>query len=395
MSAPVGAGSTEEAYRRAVWSWAQHLRRGGTTRWADWTAADRPTSEGPSSDGPMSDREAPDGPARDGAVATGPPPGWDPPGAAQLELVRQLSAGVRARAGRGTRIELTGLADLVLGRSGPGRGLGQQPLSWPAGRAPFAGAPPVDPADVPVEELVRVGVGALTELLLAAASDPEVRLAPGPSRSSRRRRPRVPEVVLDGAPGTVAAVRRCLVAAGIPPVVHPPARVLARGPLLGRGSEPPPVLLLAPPLDRALVQAWSARVLRGAPVRWPGFVRRWAGRDELPPTADLARLAERWDERVGPEAVHVVAAADHADALDLIAGALGLLPSPTYDGRLGLPPAAVDVLRRVNAVLGVRVPEERREQVRRLARATLQQAARAAQAEQAPRGERAPAPVAT
>ena len=61
------------------------------------------------------------------------------------------------------------------------------------------------------------------------------------------------------------------------------------------------MLLLAEPLDAALAQVWSARVQRGAAVRWRGFVQRWAGRRDLPPSADLPALARLWAERVGPE----------------------------------------------------------------------------------------------
>ncbi|NUR07940.1 MAG: hypothetical protein HOQ45_13160, partial [Nocardioidaceae bacterium] len=82
----------DRAYEQAVWAWSEHLRSGGTSTWSAWLAS-----------GP-----------HDGS----PPEGWAPPGAAQLELVR--------RAGLSD-----GFADHVLGRPGPGRGLAQQPLTWP------------------------------------------------------------------------------------------------------------------------------------------------------------------------------------------------------------------------------------------------------------------------
>jgi hypothetical protein len=199
---------------------------------------------------------------------------------------------------------------------------------------------------VPAEELVRVGAGALAELLLEApeppAGVPPRRLA---SLLSRRR----PAFALAGAPVTTSAVRRALSAAG-----HV------------EGGRSPQVLVLAEPLDLALAQVWSARVQQGAPVRWHGFVRRWAGRRDLPPSVDVAVLAGRWAEQVGADAVHlVVAPPDHASATAIVAEVLGLHPHPAGRlatdpaGPLELSPAAVDVVRRVNAVLGVRVSQER------------------------------------
>ena len=91
------------------------------------------------------------------------PRGWSVPGAAQLERVRRLALVSQLDGATFTR-----LADVVLHRSAPGRGLAQQPLSWPVreGAPRRFGAPPTDPSAVPVDELVRVAVGTLTELLL-------------------------------------------------------------------------------------------------------------------------------------------------------------------------------------------------------------------------------------
>ncbi len=304
-------------YEQAAWSWTEHLRAGGSTPWTGWVASGN------------------------GAGATV-PAGWVVPAAAQLELVRRVAALCSPDGPRPT-----GLADLVLARSGPGRGLAQQPLSWTGPRDGHRfGAPAVDPSDVPVEELVRVGVGALTELLLRApvrpAETPAVR---------RRRFTRTPAFTLAGAPVTTSAVRRALAAAG-----HV------------EGGRSPEVVLLAEPFDRALAQVWSARVQRGAPVRWPGFVRRWSGRPELPPSADLPALARWWAEQVGPARVHVVVAPEGPEAATRVtAGLLGLDPRPGRRHHQApeprwkdLSPAAVDVLRRVNAVLNVRAPEATR-----------------------------------
>jgi hypothetical protein len=248
------------------------------------------------------------------------------------------------------------VADVVLGRSGPGRGLGQQPLAWP-GAAPRFGAPPVDPAGLPDEELVRVGVGTLTDLLLAAPA------SPAETTTARRRLlTRTPAFTLAGAPVTTSVVRRDLAAAG-----H------------AEGGRSPEVVLLVEPFDATLAEVWSARVQRGAPVRWAGFVRRWASRAELPPSADYPALARLWADRVGVERVHLVVAARApppaaagADATSAAARVLGLDVRRSASGIVPrwkpLAPAAVDVLRRVNAVLTVRVEATRGDRlVRQLA----------------------------
>lgn len=307
---------------RVAWSWTEQLRSGGSTPWSAWLAEEH----------------------ADQAVA---PVGWSPAGAAQLELVRRLAA---AAGDRPTGPAFTRLADLVLSRSGPGRGLAEQPLAWPGGGevAPGRrfGAPPVDPADVPVDELVRLAVGTLTELLLAGPPLPE------PAVPRRRLLTRTPAFRLAGAPVTTSVVRRELGGSG-----HV------------EGGRSPRVLLLAEPLDVALAQVWSARVQRGAAVRWRGFVQRWAGRRDLPPSADLPALARHWAGRVGPDRVHVVAATGSpAGPTGTAAEVLGLPlrpgTRPPAPARCrDLPPAAVDVARRVNGVLGVRTDTQRRAEV--------------------------------
>jgi len=302
-------------YAQAVWSWTEHLRSGGSTPWSDWVAA------GSGADAPV-------------------PPTWSPPGAAQLEVVRRLAGLAPAR--RVGPAAFEALADVVVTRSGPGRGLAQQPLSFPSG-APGRrfGAPPTDPSAVPPAELVRVAVGTLTQLLLEGPGAP-------PERTELRRRPltRSPAFALAGAPVTTSAVRRALGAAG-----H------------AEGGRHPRVVVLAEPLDQTLAQVWSARVQRGAPVRWGGFVERWSRRRDLPPSADFVRLARRWRREVGREQVHVVVTpADPARVVaDLLGVALGRERHPGLRPRWkDLSPAAVDVARRVNAVLNVRAAGPRR-----------------------------------
>ena len=301
-------------YTAAVRSWSEHLRAGGTTPWSAWTtagAAGRSTGDVPA--------------------------GWSVPGAAQLELVRRLAERSSLDPAAWSR-----LADLVATRSGPGRGRAQQPLVWTGGSgAPRFGAPPVDPSHVPVEELVRVGVGVLTELLLERSGPPV------PATELRRRRlTRTPAFALVGAPITTSVVRRELGVAG-----H------------AEGGRRPLVVLLAEPLDVALAQVWSARVQRGAPVRWGGFVKRWSGRRHLPPSADYRRLAREAARGAGADRVHVVvAAADPAATVaELLGVHLGGRRHPALAARWkDLSPAALDVARQVNAVLNVRAGGPRR-----------------------------------
>jgi hypothetical protein len=278
--------------------------------------------------------------ASKGAWDPRPPAGrGDLPGAAQVEFVRRLAE--RRTASRPGGFE--DLADLVLRRSGPGRGLGQLPLLWPGAPASGTsghplGAPPVDPARIPARELVRVGVGALVDLLLRE-----------PDRASERarrwRRPWSKHFRLAGAPTTAAGVRAALAAAG-----HV------------EGGQRPEVLLFAMPFERLMGQVWSARVQRGADVRWRTFMAKWSDKDRLPPSADLPAIARLWAERVGPGCVHVVLGPDDRAARRTAADVLGLrVVEPTSPPDLEtLSAAGVQLMRRANAVLNVRVSADRR-----------------------------------
>lgn len=310
---------SEARLAATAWSWWQHLRSGGSTSWAEWALAPR-------------------------SLSGDPPAGWAVPSAAALELARRAAA-------RGTPPPgFAALVEAVTTRPGPGRGLASQPLRWPGedegGRI---GPRAVDPSDVAEEELLRIGVGVLTDLLLR----------PGPTAPRPRRVlprwGRGPSYVLGGAPVTTSAVRRALGRAGY-----------------AEGGPSPLAVLLAPPLDRALVEVWSARVQHGAAVRWRGLASRWAGRDALPPAADVVKQAEEWTARGVP--VHVVTVGAGVDAAQGVAGLLG--PSghrpprrrPSAERSLRpLSPAAVDAVRRVNAVLAVRAdPDRHRAATRRL-----------------------------
>ena len=329
----------DAAFDRAAWSWSEHLRHGGSREWGAWETR------------------------QPGAVT--PPSGWSPSGAAQLELVRRLAA--HATLTTLTGPAFTALADLVLDRSGPGRGLAQQPLLWPPHSEPVSGSsigpPPVDPADVPLDELVRLGVGTLTELVLTHPdwSAPMTRVRRWPFTRS-------PAFRLDGAPVSTAAVRQALGSSG-----H------------GEGGRSPVVVLVAEPVDLALVQVWSARVQRGSPVRWHGLLDRCASHDLLPEPVDVGALARTWASRVGVDRVQVVVApGDAAQAAGMAAEAIGVDLSVRSRGALSaggevflaravddLPPASVEAARRVNALLGVRAAGERRSDAVRTLAAVL------------------------
>ena len=337
------AGPTgPEAAHQVAWAWVDHLRAGGTTPWRDFRSGHRTD---------LVPDQAPDQAPDRADVSRG-----RLPGAAQLELARLLAE--RAANQPDPDPDARGaLIDRALERSGPGRGLLELPLDLVGDLAgklagkptDRAGAPATDPADVPAEELVRVGVGLLVAELLRAGAQA------GSNRNRRRRRrPFSGSFLLGGAPTTTAAVRAALADAG-----H-----------LG-GGRSPEVLLLAPPLEQMLGQVWSARVQRGAPVSWTDFVGRWSRQVALPPSADLSALARSWAERVGAGRVHVVADPDPlrtaADLLGIRLRAAGRASTPDL---LPLPGAAVDLLRRVNQVLAVRVPEDQQAAFRRVVSAS-------------------------
>ena len=312
----------DQARRRQVEAgWLAHVRAGGTTPWVQWLDADRPAAGSPVE---------------------------RLPGAAQIETVRRL-AEVSAEDQLLDGAEFESLADLVLTRSAPGRGMAEQPLSWGDTEAGSFGAPPIDPALIPSDELTRVCVGVLAELMRGRRPDPD-------HARADRRRPWAKPFLLVGAPVSTAALRSALAA---------DRKV--------EGGRRPEVLVVATNFDAMLQQVWTLRVLRGAEPRWDKFVARWAGRDQLPIASDIPLLADHWAERVGPERVHVVVPeADddrngHRHLRRTAATVLGF-PEPSAPRRVDvpdLPPAAVDVLRRVNLVLGGRVdPDQRRAMVR-------------------------------
>lgn len=233
------------------WGWVQHLREGGSTPWASWSAP---------------------GDSLGAAL----------PGAQQLELVRRLNA----RAGH----PLPGdLVARILGTSAPGRGQPDLELVGVAVPSDF-GPRPVDPSDLPPRELLRVAAAVLAEDLVAAGVPPRPRAAvPRPWRTRYR---------LVGDPVLADPVREQLVGLGRPP-----------------GGRHPVVLLLAAPLDRMLADAWTLRSFDMGAPSWHVWLRQVTRHEELPARFDPLRQARAWSERVGRSRVEVVLDHDALPAL--------------------------------------------------------------------------------
>ena len=298
-------------YADRVRAWAGLLRTGATQTWSDFLAA--PAGEAP----PIG--------------AAGPLPSG-----AQLELVRRLAARVESV---GDIPEFGGLADLVLATAGPGRGLVDVPLPWPAGRSADAatiGTPPVAPDRLPADELLRVCAGVLARLL---AAEPRLPVTGPP----RRWRPWRRGFTLLGAPTTVELVRRAL---------------LDRG--LREGGSRTTWFVLGGPLDDLMTQRWSARVHAGAEMRWQRMWRTAATNDRVPPGIALPTVAGHLADEFTPARVHVVLAEDPSATFALVGEILGV-PTGPLDSRYDV--LATDLLRRVNPVLSLAVGDDARRQV--------------------------------
>ena len=271
---------------RRAWGWVAHLRDGGTTPWREWSGA-------------------------------GEPHGRSLPGAQQLELLRRLNGAGRPG---------PDLAVQVLEASAPGRGRPDLELEGAVDPLAF-GPPPVDPASLPEDELLRVAANVLAENLVAAGV-PERRGAP----RARLWRPRYRLV---GDPMLADPMRAALVEQGRPPG--------------GRGSV---VLVLGTDVGSLVAHAWTARSLaEGAPA-WRDWLTPYTRGRHLPRRVDLPRIARAWAERVGPERVRLVL--DPAEVPRLV-GVRRPLPGPAP-----LSADAVDLARRVGQVLGLLAAAGRR-----------------------------------
>ncbi|MET1060972.1 MAG: hypothetical protein ABWX84_15325 [Nocardioides sp.] len=288
-------GATMVTGAERGWAWVDHLRAGGSTPWHDFEG----TSDAP----------------RAGARLL--------PGAIQLEVARRLNA----LGGRDDTAHRD-LVEAVLTASAPGRGQPDLELVGIHDGSPF-GPPPVDPADLPAEELVRMAVGVLADRALAR---------PAPSAVEPRRLP-VPwrrGLHLVGDPVLAEHSRDALRAAGRRP-----------------GLRSPVVVLHADDLPGMLADVWTWRVQHGVTPSWTWWLGHWAGRDELPPRVDLTAVAADWAARVGRDRVRLVVGTPPAA---LLGASPGPRPRP-------LSADAVELLTRVNGVLRVLVTPERHQRL--------------------------------
>jgi hypothetical protein len=268
-----------------AWGWVAHLQAGGTTPWATWHEA-------------------------------APQAGRHLPGAQQLELLRRLNV-------QGT--PSADLVERVLAASAPGRGRPDLALTGVLPESSF-GSPPVDPAELPCLELVRVATSLIAEDVVAAGD-------PAPPRRRRRFRR---EVRVVGDPVLARSVRTALAADGRP-----------------TGGSSPTVLILGTTVAEMLADLWTTRAF-GAGVRpWPDWIDTEVRRPHASGRVDLAGLAEQWVPRVGRRKVHVVLD-DPAVAMKL-AGSRRRPPESTR-----LSANAVELARHVAPVVGSLVPPERR-----------------------------------
>jgi len=261
------------------------------------------------------------------------------PGAQQLALLRRLNLHAAA-AGRTVP---TATADRILRAGVSGRGRSELALVGVEDpeRAGQFGPRPVDPDALSEDELLRVAAALIADDVAATAAVPQ----PRPSLVERVRsvrRPWVRSFVVVGMPWRADAIRAELAAHG-----HRP------------GGRRPTAYLLADDLETVLVQAWTARCFDQGGATWRGFVRANAGAGNLPPRADLTRMARSAAQRYGADRVRIV--------LDdrLLAQELGV---PRLAGPPRLGAHAVDLVRRVGEPLGLLVPTTERP---RLLRATL------------------------
>ena len=272
-----------------AWGWVAHLRDGGTTPWADWGS--RAVAEEQAS--------------------------RFLPGAQQLELLRRLNQ---------LQLPPPELGDRILATSAPGRG---RPDLGLVGVLPHSGfgPPPVDPADLPPDELVRVATALIAEDTVAAGDPLEVST---PRLLRRRYR-------LLGDPEVADPIRATLSARGRPP-----------------GGRRSTVVVAASDLASMLVHVWTARALGAGAPPWPAWLAAEARRDGLPPRIDLATLAEAWVPRVGAGKVHVVVD-DPPRVVRLTAGRRRPVAMPRP-----LSADAIELARRTAPVVGTLVSPERR-----------------------------------
>ena len=290
---------------RSSTSWLAHLRAGGTTPWAayegDERAADR--TDPAASDGIT-------GPGRTVLV-----------GAQQLEVLRRLNGLGRVS---------PALAERVLHADLVGRGHGLLRLAGD-GEAHRFGTPPVDPATLTRHELMRVVVGLLAQDVVRIGV-PEL----APQRRPRLRRVRYR---LTGDPWLAVPAREDLIRRGYP-----------------QGGGRTITFLVGRDLPTMLADTWSWRSLTNGAPAWDVWLRKIQRAGALPASADLARQARWWAQRVGGHNIRIVTDPS-------------LLPSILRVDHLAQPPMlsanAVELARQVAPVVSLFAGDDRSELILR------------------------------
>jgi len=282
---------------RASSTWLAHLRAGGTTPWSAYAISTDTSHHFDQLDDRL-------------------------PGAQQLEVLRRLNEVGRPSPALVQRVLH---ADLV------GRGRGDLGLVGAVdGAGARFGTPPVDPADLPAAELLRVLTGLLAEDVVRAGVPPQ----PGPRRPRFRR----VRYRLHGDPWLAVPMRAELTRCGLPP-----------------GGGRAVTYLVGRDLAGMLADAWTRRSLVDGAATWVEWLRKLQTSDRLPPRADLTRQARWWRKRVGAENVRIVT--DPA----LVPQILGVdfpLPHPPV-----LAADALDLARRVSPLVGLFAGPGRREEL--------------------------------
>jgi len=260
-----------------AWGWLAHLHAGGSTPWLAWQGDAEPAGRFP--------------------------------GAQQLELLRRLNEVQPAR---------PELVDRVLASAAPGRG--HQDLALVGDEERQFGAAPVDPAAMPVAELVRLASGVLADLVV---DRPE---PPTPEQRGGFLRPRY---LLRGDPWLGRAARAQLGAQGLPP----------------GGRLRPRALVVLAPVDDYCADLWAGWSISGTVPRWTSWLDRLDHR--LPPRADPVATAARLAARTSPGRVHVCLGL--TSVAELLGAELTAPPPPSH--------AALEAIRQVKAVLRVAVGE--------------------------------------
>ncbi len=286
MTSAAPTGPLSAAGEQRAWGWVRHLLDGGTTPWHAWTGS---------------------GESR----------GRYLPGAQQLELLRRLNAAGRPSAS---------LATHVLEASAAGRGRPDLELVGVGSGSEF-GPAPVDPADLPAGELVRVAASVLADELVDSGL-PETHGAP---RSSRWRR----GYRLIGDPEIAGGFREQLLARGRPP-----------------GGRRPVVVACGSDLGTMLAHVWTHRAFGEGVTAWREWLRALRERRQLPPRADLVAVCRVWDGKVGAGRLHVVL--DPAAVTALVGERRSLSAPVSAPGESG------ELARRVGSVLGLLVPPDER-----------------------------------